>query len=1023
MNISKIFIDRPVATTIFMAGLFLFGLLAYFKLPISALPNVDFPTLVVNASLPGADPQTMAVSIATPIEKQLSTIAGIDSMNSISTAGNTQIILQFSLDRNIDSAAQDVQSALLQVARHLPSGMPDPPSIRKMNPADSPILYLALQADHIPLTVLDEKAENFISPRLSMINGVAQVSVYGAQKYAVRIHLNPQALTARNLSFDQVSTAIRNLNSNQPSGTLQTEGHYRLLKVDGQLKNAAEFSNAIIASVQGMPIRLSDIATVEDSIENDKAATWYNGKPALVLAVQRQPNANTVAVVHDVLQVLPELTKELPGGAKLEVVYDTSQFIKEAIHDVQFTLLFAAFLVVGVIYLFLNNLGTTLIAILSLPVSIVATFGVMYLLNYSLDNLSLMALVLAVGFVIDDAVVVLENIMRYIEQGYDSLKASIIASKEIGFTIVAMTISLVTVFIPIFFMGGIIGRLFNEFAAVVGIAILISGLVALTLIPMLCSRYISKQSLDRHRTSLFEEKFLQLKTIYVKSLNWSMDRVGQVLAVAGLLIVLTMFLFYFVPKGFIPNEDMDVIVGSVKAPDGITFDDFMNQQKKATALIQKNHNVESVITSIGQNSSGGQSSNSGRVIIRLKPLNERKIKAEQIAQDLDSKLKLIPGLKISFNNPPSIRVGGKSSSGNIQYVLESTNLDALQASVEKMTENLAKIPGIKDIDSDLEMSNPELKLQILREQAASLGITPADIQSTLYSAYGEREVTSIMTGSGDYSVLMSIDPAYQKNLNDISSLSLRSTTTGQIVPLNAVVSMQEGVGPLSVSHYGQLPAITLSFNLKPGASLGSVAKIIDAQAKQILPGSVTGSFAGTAKTFQQSATSLPVLLLFTILIIYMVLAVLYEHFGYPITILTAIPFALFGALLSLLVFNQELDIFSFIGLIMLVGITKKNGIMMVDFALEAKRKENLSAKEAIIKACSVRFRPIMMTTFAAIVATLPIALGLGSGGESRQSLGVVVVGGLIFSQFITLYVTPAFYLMMAKFEKKFNRQD
>lgn len=1022
MNISKIFIERPVATTIFMMALFFFGCIAYPKLPISDLPNVDFPTLMVSASLPGADPETMAVSVATPIEKQLSTIAGIDSMNSVSTAGNTQVILQFSMSRSIDAAAQDVQSALLQVSRRLPSDMTDPPSIRKMNPADSPILFLALQADHLPLTTLNEKAENYISPRLSMIDGVAQVNVFGAQQYAVRIYLNPNALAARGLSLDQVTSAIKNLNANQPSGTLQTEGYYRVIKVDGQLKNAQQFSNAIIATVKGAPIRLGDVATVKDSVSNDKSATWYNGKRAIVLAVQRQPGANTVAVVENVLQTLPELNKELPGGANLQVVYDNSIFIKAAIKDVQHTLIYAALLVVGVIFLFLNNLRTTFISILSLPISIVATFGAMYLLSYSLDNLSLMGLILAVGFVIDDAVVVLENIMRYIEQGYDSLTASLKASKEIGFTIVAMTISLVAVFIPIFFMEGIIGRLFHEFAAVVGIAILISGVVSLTLIPMLCSRFISSNSIKHQQISIFEKYFLASKNLYETSLTWCMNHVGIVLFAAFMLIVLTIGLFIAVPKGLIPSEDRNIIFGSVKAPEGITFDDFVTQQQQVAAIVEKNENVAGVISSVGQGATGGSSGNSGRIIIRLKPLSERDMKTEKIIQQFYGQLQNISGLKISFNDPPALKIGGKATSGNYQYVLQSTNFTALQDAVKTLSNSVAQLKGIQDLDNDLELNNPELQLSILRDQAAALGITPSDIESTLYSAYGERQVSSIMTPSGYYSVLMAIDPSYQKNINDISALSLRSPS-GETVPLNTIVEMREGVGPLSVSHYGQLPAITLSFNLKPGVSLGKVSQQIEDKAHELLPDNISGSFAGSAKTFQQSITSLPILLLFTILIIYMVLAILYEHFGYPLTILTAIPFALFGALLSLLICNQQLDIFSFIGLIMLVGITKKNGIMMVDFAIEAKRKENLSAKEAIIKACVIRYRPIMMTTFAAIVATLPIALGLGAGGESRQSLGVAVVGGLIFSQFITLYVTPAFYLLMDKLERKFFRSS
>ncbi|OGT29799.1 MAG: acriflavine resistance protein B [Gammaproteobacteria bacterium RIFCSPHIGHO2_12_FULL_35_23] len=1018
MNICKIFIDRPVTTIILTLALVIFGFFAYLALPISALPNVDFPTIVVTANLPGADPETMATSVATPIEKQLSTIAGLNSMNSMSYAGETQITLQFSLDRNIDAAAQDVQSALLAVTRHLPSGMPDPPTIKKVNPADAPVLYLALTANNLPLTTVDNYAENFIAPRLSMIEGVAQVNVYGAQQYAVRINLNPSALTNRGLSIDSVANAIQNLSVNQPTGILQSSGYYRLIKVDAQLSTAKQFGNAIIATQNGAPVRLKDLGIVRNSVANDQAATWYNNKRAIVLAVQRQPGANTVSMVKSILQVLPTLTTDLPGGANLQVVYNNAQFIEDSIKDVQFTLLFAALLVVGIIFLFLNNISSTFIAVLSLPVSIIATFGFMYLFGFNLDNLSLMGLVLAVGFVIDDAVVVLENIMRHVESGMDRLSASLVGSKEIGFTVVAMTLSLVAVFIPVFFMGGIIGRLFYEFAAVVAIAILISGIVSLTLVPMLCSRLISYKSLVReHKQSSFERIFNDCKVFYEQSLRWSLNHGRFVLVIALILFIITIVFFDIVPKGFIPSQDIGLVFGTVEAPEGITFKDFVKEQQMVAAIIAKNPAVDGVISSVGQGAGGVNSNNTGTLVLRLKPLGQRKLSSDEVVQQVQQQVQKIPGLNVFLISPPAIRTGSKSSNSNYQFVLQSTNWQVLQNSAKKLQTALASIKGVQNIDSDLELSNPELKLHVLRDRAAALGITPADIELALYSAYGQRQVASIMTGSGDYDVVLAIDPKYQHSVKDIDAISLRSSS-GLLVPLSAVVTEKEGVGPLVINHYGQLPAITLSFNLSPGYSLGKITNQVTTLAKNTLPANVTGSFAGDAQTFQQSMTSLPLLLLSTILVIYMVLAILYEHFIHPITILTALPFAAFGALLALLVFNQELDIFSFIGLIMLVGLTKKNGIIMIDFAIEARREKNLSAKEAIAEACSIRFRPIMMTTMSAIVASLPIALGLGAGGDTRQALGIAVVGGLVFSQLITLYVTPVFYLAMDRLSSK-----
>ncbi len=852
-----------------MLALVIAGLVAYFRLPISELPNVDFPTLVVSAKLPGADPETMATSVATPLEKELSTISGIESMSSVSSSGSTKIIMQFALTRNIDSAAQDVQSALLQVARRLPSQMPDPPTIRKMNPADSPVLYLALSADHLSMTKLDDFAENYLAPNLSMLNGVATVNVFGAQQYAVRIHLNPNAVKSRGLSLDDIKQSIQNLNSNQATGTLQTDGFYHLIKVDGGLDNAKQFGNAIISYQNGSPVRLKDIATVKNSIANDKAVTEYNNKRAIVLAIQRQPGSNTVSVVNEVLKSLPGLNQKLPGDAKLQVVYNKAVFIQSAIDDVELTLLFAVFLVTVVVYLFLRNFSFTIIAALSLPISVIATFAMMYLLSYSLDNLSLMALVLAVGFIIDDAIVVLENIVRYIEQGMDKLTASLRGSKEVNFTVVAMTISLVAVFIPIFFMGGIVGRLFHEFAAVVGISILFSAFVALTLIPILCSRLIKeKSSQEEKKPTWFGVFFAKCHSSYEASLRWALDHYGILLDIAGMIIVATFLLFYLVPKGFIPSQDSGMIFGSVKAPEGIDYKNFVTEQTQAKNIIQQNPNVAAVVSSVGQGADASASTNTGHLLIKLKPTSERRVNAAKIIQQLRHQLQPVPGLRIFLTNPPAISIGGKTTNSHYQYVLQGMDWQSLENAAHEMQAKLAHIPGIEDVDSDLQLNNPELQLHILRDKTAALGITPAQIESTLYAAYGQAQVSNIMRSDGDYQVIMDIDPKYQHSIGSLNNLSIKSST-GNMVPLSDLVTMSQTSGPLAINHYEQLPAITLSFNLQPGYSLGNVTAKVQAVAKQTLPMDVSGNFIGTAEKFQQSLTTLLLLLGFTILIIYM----------------------------------------------------------------------------------------------------------------------------------------------------------
>jgi len=1027
VNLSAPFIHRPVMTTVVMAGLLVFGLFAYSSLPVSELPSVDFPTINVSASLPGANPENMAASVATPLERQFSAIAGVTSMSSSNTTGNTNITLQFDLSRNIDAAAQYVQTAISQSIRQLPVNMPSPPTLRKVNPADYGIIYLAITGDSVPLTQLDEYAETRVAEQLSQINGVAQVLVFGSYQYAARIYVNPYALSARGLSLDQLATAIQSNNTNLPSGTLYGSNHTYTVQSDGQLRSAAAYNQMIVAYQNGAPVHLADVAQAVDGVQQDKQLTTFSDaaddhgrmRPAVVLAVKRQPGANTVAVSDAVKQILPSLTRDAPGDAVIHVLYDRANFIKGSIGDVRTTLLLAVVLVVCVIFLFLRNLRATLISALALPTSVIGTFAIMQLAGFSLDNLSLMALTLAVGFVVDDAIVVLENIVRFREHGEPSMRAALLGSQEIGFTVVSMTLSLVAVFIPILFMGGIVGRLFSEFAMTVGIAILISGFVSLTLTPMLCSRFIKESERHGRMYITLENGFNRMREAYRVALTWAVDHWRAMLGVGGLILVLTFVLFALVPKGFIPSEDTGQVLANTQAPEGITFDQLNGMQQRVAQIVQQNPGVQALMSSAGQGFGGTNGSNVGRLFIGLKPMHDRK-KADDILQQLREAVAPVHDMQVYFQNPAAINVGSIGSNAQYQYVLQGPDTGTLYAAAPKFEQQFGRLAGIQDVSSDLQLDNPEINVKINREAASSLGVTAQQVQSILYAAYGGQQVSTIYGPTNEYWVMMQLAPQYQSDIGALDALYVRGANNN-LVPLRAVADIASGVGPLQVSHYAQLPSVTLSFNLAPGLSLGAVTSRIEALAQSSLPADVTGSFAGNAQTFKQSMVDLPILLLITILVIYMVLAILYEHFIHPITILTALPLAMVGALLSLLLFGEELNIFSFVGLIMLVGLVKKNGIIMVDFALQIRRERGLSARDAIIEACLVRFRPIMMTTMAAILGTLPIALGFGMGAEARRGLGIATVGGLIFSQMLTLFLTPAFYVAMEHLSARLGR--
>jgi HAE1 family hydrophobic/amphiphilic exporter-1 len=1009
VNISELCIRRPVMTVLLSIAIVVVGLFAYNKLPIAALPSYNTPVINVSGSLPGASAEIMAASVATPLEKQFSTISGLATISSTNTLGSTSITLEFTPDRDIDAAAVDVQAALLRAQRGLPTEMTTLPAYRKINPADAPVLLLALTSPSISLSDLNDYAENLISPSLSTIDGVAQVSVFGQRRYAVRVKAKPDELAARNMTMDDLAQTIRSANANSPVGVLDGPRQSLTLQANQQLRNAEAFGNLVISSRDGLTTRLKDVAEVEDSVESTKSGSWANGEPSIVLAVQRQPNANTVAVVDAVKATLPQFKSQMPASIDVRIMNDRSVSIRDAIHDVKLTLLLTIALVVLVIFLFLKRMTATVIPVLSLPISLIGCFGLMHWLGYSLDNISLLGITIAVGLVVDDAIVMLENIVRHIEDGMEPMAAALIGSREVGFTIVSISISLVAVFIPIFFMPGVIGLMFHEFAAVVSLAILVSAVVSLTLVPMLCSRFLKHDSHEKDNwlNRSFERGFNAVLAGYTRALDWCLERSRIVLLVALATFAITALLFVSIPKGFFPSEDIGQVSATIEGPQDVSYPTMVALVKTAADIIQRDPNVESVTSRVS-------SGNTGNMFIGLKPRSQRK-PMDAVLEQLRRNVSGVAGVSVFLTPVQNLRLGGRQSKSRFQYVLQSVRADELTTWAEQLQTRFRADPMFRDVTSDSQLKGLQAVVDINRDRANAAGVQIQDIRTALYSAYGDRQVSTIFTSSNSYSVIMQDANSGQQDETDLSKIHVRSKT-GTLVPLMSLATVRRTAGPISVNHQGQLQAITISFNLAPDVPLGDATKKIEEIKTSLgLPASIITTYAGDAAVFQSSQGSQVALLLMAIVVIYILLGVLYESYIHPLTILAGLPSAAVGALLALRLFNFELTLIATIGILMLIGIVKKNAIMMIDFALDAQRNRQMQPLKAIRTACLLRFRPIMMTTMAALVGALPIALGLGAGAELRQPLGVAIVGGLLVSQVITLLITPVIYLYLDRF--------